>query len=228
MMRTLLFVFAILLVGCASEDTSNTATNDQDTVPTLPPEPEVVSIPIDPNFSSIEWERDKKVKKAESTLKLGNSTINFTANNAEFTTSGTFEFADGAWTMLEDEVTGGVMTIDLSSAMGLQADKETDKLSIQSPNYLNIEKYPTAKLEFAALSASCDSCDVTANLTIKDTTGAVTFPVMIEWKDNVPSSVEGTIELTGHEWNIINPDVKQEIERDKLSIYFRITTQAQE
>ena len=153
--------------------------------------------------------------------------INFTANDAEFTTNGKFEFKEGAWVLMDDKLTSGSMVIDLSNALGVQADANTEKLGIQSPNYLDIEKYPTATIAFGEISTDCDSCDVTADLTLKDTTGQVTFPAMIEWNGNVPSSLEGTINITGHEWNIINPDVKQEIEKDNLSIYIRIATEAQ-
>lgn len=228
-MKPFALLFVILLASCGSTDSvdeNGSGTTATDPEVQTPPEPVTATVGINLETSGINWDREKKVKKANQQLKIGKSNINFTVNDATLNTSGEFTFSKGAWTTVDGVQAHCDLEIDLASAMAVQVDDD-EKLALQSPNYLDIQQYPTATMMIAALDPDCTDCQVEAKLTLKDTTGKVSFPATAVWQNGRTTSLEGEFEIDGKAWNLINPDVDQEIDYDRLKLVVRVITDAE-
>ncbi len=104
---------------------------------------------------------------------------------------GSFAIKEGTLTVENGNITAGNFSIDISSMKS--ADKDTTdayKLigHLLSPDFFDAAKYPTAKFEITTCEASKDSTVGThllsGNLTLKDSTKNVSFPISVKTEGN--------------------------------------------
>ncbi len=222
-MKFHLLLLAFGLMACTATEQENEAlTTAKETQEA--PQPELTKYPISTENSKVDWERYKKVKNANSSFKIGKSNINFSVSNAELTTNGTFLLKEGWWLCEGDQLLSGVFEVDLANAVALQVSDETEKLELTSPQYLDVSQYPTARIEVLSITKNAsDSCMVEANLSIKDTTGAISFPAQVMWEKHVPYALNGQFMINGEAWHLLNPKADQEIVADELTFSLSVS-----
>ena len=134
---------------------------------------------------------------------------------------GTVKVADG-------KLIGGELVFDLTSidTKDLQGEYK-DKLDghLKGADFFNVDSFPNAKLEITAFDAG----KITANLTIKEVTKAISFPGTVTITENaVTASAEFTINRT--EYGIVYGSGNFfDLAKDKIisdDIKFKVTASA--
>ena len=96
--------------------------------------------------------------------------------------NGTIQLKEGYLQMKGDKIAGGEFIIDMATIANIDVEDAEYKAKLEghlkSDDFFGVEKYPTAKLEIKKASAFKDNkAQVTAHLTIKETTLPVEFEV---------------------------------------------------
>jgi polyisoprenoid-binding protein YceI len=122
--------------------------------------------------------------------------------------NGTFKLSEGTLTVTNNNVTAGSFTIDVASLTDLDLQGEfKNKLEthLKSADFLEVEKYPTAKFEITAVEAAAEGENthkISGNLTMKDTTKNITFPAKLSVSETeVSATANFNIDRT--QWNIL-------------------------
>ncbi|MFD2967625.1 YceI family protein [Sphingobacterium bambusae] len=113
------------------------------------------TLKIDSKASSIKWVAKKVVGGHEGTINIKNGTLQTEKN----------------------KITGGEFVIDMNSMLCPDAPKLTDHL--KNEDFFNVPQYGTAKLVITKVDNSKANPVITGNLTIKDKTKAISFPVKV-------------------------------------------------
>ncbi len=120
------------------------------------------------------------------------STIKWAASKPTATHEGNFKLSEGAFTVNENNLTGGTFTINVASLLvtDLKPADGKDKLEghLKSPDFFDVAKYPTAKFEITSVAphtadtaaASKDATHlISGNLTLRDSTKNISFPAKV-------------------------------------------------
>lgn len=206
-----LFVLMLTLGACGPEETTPEAPDQATMVPEIP----VETITLDPASSQVVWERHKEWKNMESSFKLGKSTINFTMDNAKINTSGSFGVKSGSWQVKEGQILSGEVEVDLANIVALQVDDD-EMLKLKSPDYLDIEKYPTATIKFGEVQVPADSLAMPVELTLKGKTENVDALVSSTVVDGKPFLMMANFSIQGVEWDLIPEDKVKDVVTDSL------------
>ena len=165
--------------------------------------------------------RSKTVKDVDKEIKIGHSVMRMKMDNASFSASTKIEIADAFWETSSTVLDQGNVTLDMTSVKTLQIG-EDEKITSGNPGYLEIKKYPTALLainSFDSIPGKPGRMQVTAHLTIKDTTAEITFPAKVEFANaahpEVPSKLTGNFHIDGVKWGL-NPKNAKVIKDDLL------------
>jgi polyisoprenoid-binding protein YceI len=125
-----------------------------------------------------------KVDTATFTIDTAVSVVKWTGKKVTGQHNGTIKIQSGNISAAGDAVVGGTVVIDMASIKNEDITDAEMKAKLighlRSPDFFDVEKYPTAT--FAITSVSSDT--VTGNLTIKGITEPVSFPIDAKVKDN--------------------------------------------
>ena len=116
---------------------------------------------------------------------------------------------DGVLSVNEGQVTGGNFTINVT-ALEVNDLEGKDKAKLEghlkSPDFFEVEKYPSAKFEITSVAPADSKASgtypgathvISGNLTLKDSTKNVTFPAKIETNgEAVGAQADFTIDRT--------------------------------
>jgi polyisoprenoid-binding protein YceI len=109
---------------------------------------------------------------------------------------GVFKLKEGSLTVDGQNITGGRFVVDVATMKIM--DKDTAGVSmlsghLMSPDFFDVQKYPTATFEITGVTAGAPAADggekvmmegathsITGNLTLKDTTRSITFPAKVQ------------------------------------------------
>lgn len=193
------------------------------------PKPKRDSFLIDQGKSSFACTRSKTVKDVDKQVKLFGANVNIKMDNASFSANTTIQIKSGAWFMLDNKLDGGEVLLDMKSVAALKIGKD-EEIETGNPEYLETKKYPTAKLtiiRFDSIPGNKKKLNVIANLQIKDTTGAITFPAKVEYLDSlhptIPSNLIGDFSIDGIKW-ALNPK-NAKVVKDELSFHVVLVTE---
>ncbi len=132
------------------------------------------------------------------------SVINWKGEKPTGTHTGTIKLSEGTFKANDSVVESGTFVIDMNSinVTDLEGD---DKLSLENHlkgtvegkegDFYNVTKYPTGSFEVTGISEKDGKTMLQGNLTLKDVTKNVEFPVTINMN-------EDTMELTSEKFNI--------------------------
>ncbi len=136
-----------------------------------------LTLNVDPSNSTLEWEGSKPTGKHHGTINISKGEIHIT---------------DG-------KLVGGNFTIDMNSIVDLDLEdaESNGKLvgHLKSADFFDVEKFPTSLFEITSVEAiggSNENLNVTGNLTLKETTASVSFPVTYKL-DTTGLKVESSI-----------------------------------
>ena len=114
------------------------------------------------------------------TIKTGESTVNWKANKVTGSHEGTINFKEGALTFDGETLTGGTLTVDMTSinVTDLQAGKGKEKLEghLHSEDFFGTANHGTATLVIKEAKKTEDgNYTATGDLTTKGATNPITF-----------------------------------------------------
>ncbi len=126
---------------------------------------------------------------------------------------GNISIASGSFTATQEEIESGTVTIDMTSIevtdegmededkrnlenhlMGTVEGKETD--------FFNVEEYPTATFEITGITERDGQKMLQGNLTIKDETKNIEFPVSTSIDENELTMDSETFTIDRTDWNV--------------------------
>ncbi|MCX6311434.1 MAG: YceI family protein [Bacteroidetes bacterium] len=225
----------VFLLACNGDTTiKNNVSDPNDTSGNVKKEvtliiPKRDSFALDENQSSFACTRSKTVKDVEKQVKIFGGTMNLKMDNASFSANTSIKIKNGWWFLLDKKSDGGKVILDMKSVAALQIGKE-DEIETGNPEYLETKKYPTATLtiiRFDSIPGNEKKLNVIANLQIKDTTGAITFPAKIEYlnasQPAVPSKLTGDFSIDGIKW-ALNPK-NAKVLKDDLAFHVVLVTE---
>jgi polyisoprenoid-binding protein YceI len=122
--------------------------------------------------------------------------------------NGTFGITEGSLSIEEGTITAGNFTINMTAIKVNDLTPETgagDLIGhLSAPDFFDVAKYPTAKFEITEAKAEVNGENthvIAGNLTIKDSTRAVSFPAKVTVAgDNVTAT--GTLTINRLDWGI--------------------------
>lgn len=110
-------------------------------------------------------------------LDTKNSSIAWDAKKVIGGHVGTIGIKDGKIAVDNNKITSGEFTIDMQSLVCTDAPKATDHL--KNEDFFNVNKFPTAKFVITKVDNSKAQPVLTGNLTIKEKTKSISFPVKV-------------------------------------------------
>lgn len=178
----------IIASSVACKDNANTvdATSEKEAAAASN---EAVAYTVDTDLSSIAWVGSKPTEDHTGNISLQSGTVMVKGETVE---SGTF---------IIDMTSIEVTDLEGESAAKLKAHLEGTVPAVQT-DFFNTPKYPTASFTVTGLSTKDDKTMLSGNLTLKDVTKNVTFPVNVSYDDNIMmlTSEQFTIDRT--DWGI--------------------------
>ncbi|WP_034923308.1 YceI family protein [Gillisia sp. CAL575] len=184
MKKTILNMFTVAaiglaVVGCKNENKEAETTDAQEVANATM---EAAVFEVDTTTSVINWKGEKPTGTHTGTIKL---------------TEGTFKANDSV-------IESGTFVIDMKSILVTDLEGD-DKLNLEKHltgtvegkegDFFNVTKYPTGTFEVTGISEKDGKTMLQGNLTLKDVTKNVEFPVTINMN-------EDTMELTSEKFNI--------------------------
>lgn len=104
---------------------------------------------------------------------------------------GDFKLASGALSVDNGNLVSGNIVIDINSIKDYDLEGEYNTKLIghlKSPDFLDVEKHPTAKFEITAVEVlqndTSGTHKISGNLTLRDSTKNVTFPAKVNLTEN--------------------------------------------
>lgn len=155
----------------------------------------------------------------EVSVKSGDVTLNvdLAASNVEWIGTkptgqhnGTISISEGNLLLANGAVVGGKFTIDMNSIVCLDLTDATDngKLvgHLKSPDFFEVETYPTAVFEITSAEAvqgnPAATHNITGNLTMKNVTKSITFPAMVTVSDDGVTASTPAFLIDRTQWNV--------------------------
>ena len=89
--------------------------------------------------------------------------------------------------------------------LDIPADKEGNAKIVghlKSPDFFDVEKYPNAKFEITGMNETEGKTMLSGNLTLKDATNNITFPVSVTNENDSISLVSETFTIDRSKWNV--------------------------
>ncbi len=168
-MKKLIIAFSITAItfyGCnnASETTETVTTTETTTETVATTEGTHV---VDASKTVLKWEGGKKLVPSKH--------------------NGTINVSEGNLTVADGNLTGGTFTVDMAS-LDNEDLKGTEKIGdlighLKSPDFFDVEKFPTATFVLTAAEAvegnAAATHNITGDLTIKGKTNTITFPALV-------------------------------------------------
>ncbi|WP_299552872.1 YceI family protein [Seonamhaeicola sp.] len=162
--------------------------------------------------------KEAETKAAEETAVAEASSEKYTANVAESSIqwqgfkptgkhNGTINIAKGAFDVSDGKIASGSFTIDMNSIVDLDmpADDEYNaKLvgHLKSADFFDVEKFPTATFEITGVEESEGKTMLSGNLTLKEKTNNITFPVNVSTADNALTLTSETFTIDRSKWDV--------------------------
>ncbi len=116
-------------------------------------------------------------QKSNLKIAVKSSSINWEGKKIVGGHVGTIAIKDGQLTVENNKIVGGEFTIDMPSMVCTDAAKLTAHL--KNEDFFDVNKYPTAKFVITKVDNSKAKPELTGNLTIKDKTKSISFPISI-------------------------------------------------
>jgi polyisoprenoid-binding protein YceI len=156
--------------------------------------------------------QEVSVKSGDVTL-----TVDLVSSNVEWVGAkptgehnGTVNLQGGELMLTDGSIVGGNFTIDMNSIKNFDLASEEDNAKLvghlKSPDFFDVEKYPTAVFQITSVEPLTGNADashnITGNLTMKDETKSVTFPAMVTITDNTVTATTPAFVIDRTQWNV--------------------------
>jgi len=156
--------------------------------------------------------QEVSVKSGDVTLMvdLGASNVEWVGAKPTGQHNGTINLSSGELMLTEGMIVGGKFIIDMNSIVVLDLTNAEDngKLlgHLKSPDFFEVETYPTAIFEITSVEAVSGnpqaSHNITGNLTMKDVTKSISFPALVTIADDGVTASSPAFLIDRTQWNV--------------------------
>ena len=121
--------------------------------------------------------------------------------------TGTISVADGSVSVNDGTIESGNFVIDMGSIAVTDIPVEEEgnanlKGHLSSPDFFDVETYPNAKFEVTGIETVNGKTMLSGNLTLKDATNNISFPVKTSIDDNSMTLKSETFTIDRSKWNV--------------------------
>ena len=152
---------------------------------------EAVTYEIDTTASTIEWRGTKPTGEHKGTISIQEGTLSAT----------------------QEEITSGSVTIDMNSiAVTDEGMDDKDRTSLENhlkgtvegkeTDFFNVKEYPTATFEITGITEENGQKMLQGNLTLKDSTKNIQFPVSTDIDENEITLESETFTIDRTNWGV--------------------------
>jgi len=144
-------------------------------------------------------------------VSVTDSKVNWLGKKVTGQHNGNIKVASGEVFVDNGKITGGKVEIDMKTITDEdQKDADSKKKlegHLSSPDFFDVAKYPTSKIEITKVEPINDvtkpnvNATVTGNLTMKDVTKSITFPADIKIENGV-LTVKADFDVDRTDWNV--------------------------
>jgi polyisoprenoid-binding protein YceI len=153
-----------------------------------------------------EVKEEVKVEKSAAELNnvnLETSVLNWKGSKPTGDHNGTVSLKSGGILIEDGQLKAGEFVVDMNTIINLdmKGSKGATNLEghLKSPDFFEVEKYPTSKFVITSVVEKEGKLEVTGNLSIKDVTKSITIPATVE-------KVEGMYVFKSDNFNIDRAD----------------------
>ena len=153
-----------------------------------------------------EVKEEVKVEKSAAELNnvnLETSVLNWKGSKPTGDHNGTVSLKSGGILIEDGQLKAGEFVVDMNTIINLdmKGSKGATNLEghLKSPDFFEVEKYPTSKFVITSVVDKEGKLEVTGNLSIKDVTKSITIPASVE-------KVEGVYVFKSDNFNIDRAD----------------------
>ena len=149
---------------------------------------------------------------AENVAEAQVDAVKYIANTAESTIEwqgfkptgehhGTINIESGTLSMNGGTIESGTFLIDMNS---LEESENSERLEghLKSPDFFDVEKYPSAAFEITGLITTDGKSMLSGNLTLKDAKNNVTFPVTVSEEGDTVTLTSEVFTIDRSKWNV--------------------------
>jgi len=152
------------------------------------------------------------------------STIRFVGSKITGRHDGGFNAFEGAIVLVNGDPTASRVEV-LIDATSLWADNDRLTGHLKSPDFFDVESFPTARFESTSITATPGGYEVTGELELHGITKQITFPATIEVQgDRVTASAEFFVKR--FDFGIVYPGKPDDLIRDEVVIRLDLTAVA--
>lgn len=185
-------------------------------------------------------EEVKDVKKVENVINsykanVSESTVTWKGSKPTGSHNGVVGLASGLLDIENGTLKSGEFTIDMTSisCSDLEAGNGKEKLEghLKSPDFFDVEKFPTAKFEVASSEMKDGKLQVTGNLTLRGTTKSITIPATISEADGMATFKSDVFSIDRTDFGVtysskkFDAALKDKFINDLMEISFEIKAQ---
>ncbi len=144
------------------------------------------------------------------------STISFVGSKITGSHDGGFHGFEGTVTLVDGDPEKSSVNLSIDTTT-IWTDSERLTGHLKSPDFFEVETYPSATFTSTAIARTEDGYRVTGNLTLHGTTKSISFPATIEaGPDRVTAKAE--FSLKRFDFNIVYPGKPDDLIRDEVVV----------
>ena len=130
-------------------------------------------------------------------------------------------FTDFSGTVeLGDPIEQSVIDLTIQTA-SLYADKEKLTKHLKSPDFFDVEKFPTATFKSTSIEKTADGHTITGNLTLHGVTKQVSFPATVTASE-ARVSANAEFSINRKDFDINYPGMQDDLIRDLVVIKLKL------
>ncbi|WP_242135488.1 YceI family protein [Aestuariivivens marinum] len=156
--------------------------------------------------------KEAETKKAETVnlakdssnkfiMSIDESTIIWSGYKPTGSHTGTINLSHGELTINDGKIESGTFNVDMASLKDSEANARLEK-HLKSVDFFDVQKYPFASFKITGFENVNDKTLLSGNLTLKDTTNNVTFPVSVFHTNDSVKVESETFTIDRSKWNV--------------------------
>lgn len=151
------------------------------------------------------------------------SSISFIGSKVTGSHDGGFKSFSGTFTADEDTVTGGTITIDMSSTW---SDNEDLTGHLKAEDFFHVEAHPESKFTVTSVEKTDAGYNISGNLLLRGVEKNITFPATAS-KDGDTIKVNAEFDIKRKDWGIVYAGKADDLIRNEVVIKFDLTATAE-
>ncbi|MBJ6367059.1 YceI family protein [Snuella sedimenti] len=153
------------------------------------------------NIAQVETVAKASEASEKYTADVTASSITWTGYKPTGSHTGTVKLKQGALTLKNGHIESGKFSIDMASIKDSESNARLEK-HLKSADFFDVENHPNATFEITEVSKNEGETMISGNLTVKNITNKVAFPVSITNNNNSVTLTSDTFKIDRSKWEI--------------------------